>query len=242
MRRHLGRFSHSLALVSLVALSAVPARGAFLTGAVVYSTDAAGAPSSGEYWNTSGFDNRYNLYVAIGPNDPILNPGNGASAGITLPLPVGTYTYDIYGENSPVFDHYGLALYFNGSATPGIAAYVTTGHSGASVVTTADGSVTMEGEPAVSPDSLSFVDTTTTVTLTNFSWTGPAPGGLDRVSAYDSTPSGQPDFLGSFTLTVTSNPIPTGNITPVPEPASLALLGLGSLGTGLIAWRRKAHA
>jgi hypothetical protein len=124
MRRQHGRTCRCLALVGILAFGASSARAAFLTGAVVYSTDAAGAPSSGEFWNTIGGDNRYNLYVAIGPNDPILNPGDAASTSLALPLPVGTYTYDIYGEGTTKIDNYGLALFFNGNnATPGIAAY-----------------------------------------------------------------------------------------------------------------------
>ena len=124
MRRQRGRFSATLAIVGTLALGATSARAAFLTGAVVYSTDAAGAAASGEFWNTRGGDNRYNLYVAIGPGDPILNPGDSTSASLNLPLPVGTYTYDIYGETASANDHYALALYFNGNnAMPGIAAF-----------------------------------------------------------------------------------------------------------------------
>ena len=159
-----------------------PARAAFLTGAVVYSTDAAGAPSSGEYWNTVGGDNRYNLYVAIGPQDPILNPANGASTSLNLPLPVGTYTYDIYGDGSTVFDHYGLALFFNGSTTPFIAAFTATGEGSTVEVPKLDGSVGLDTSSAASPAALTFIDTTTIVTLGNFTWNAPTTGGLDRVS------------------------------------------------------------
>ncbi|HEY2154956.1 MAG TPA: PEP-CTERM sorting domain-containing protein [Isosphaeraceae bacterium] len=239
MKRHHGRTCRCLALVGLLALGASSARAAFLTGAVVYSTDAAGAASSGEYWNTTGGDNRYNLYVAIGPGDPILNPGDGASTSLNFPLPVGTYTYDIYGEGSTKIDHYGLALFFNGNnSAPAIAAFTATNTASATAVTTADGSVGLDSSSASSPGTLTFVDTTTTVTLTNFSWNAPTTGGLDRVSGYGSTPSGSPDFLGSFTLTVTPN---LGTPATAPEPASLALLGVGLAGVFGIARRRKAR-
>jgi hypothetical protein len=104
-------------------------------------------------------------------------------------------------------------------------------------VTTADGSVGLDTTSSGSPGSLTFVDTTTTVTLSNFSWYTPTVGGLDRVSGYGSTPSGSADFIGSFTLTVT----PNANPVQTPEPASMALLGLGAVGALGFARRRKSR-
>jgi hypothetical protein len=233
MHRPLGRASRTLALVGLLALAATPARAAFLTGAVVYSTDASGAPSSGEYWNTAGGDNRYNLYIAIGPNDPILNPGDSTSTSLNLALPVGTYTYDLYGENAVAFDHYALALFFNeNNGTPGIvasAATIAPASSPTTPIPLSTASVGLDTSPATSPGAMSFTDATTTVSLVSFAWNPPTSGGLDRVSGYGSTPSGAPDFVGSITI----------NVTPVPEPGSIALLGLGALGAGGLAWRRR---
>ena len=106
-------------------------RATFLTGAIVYSSDAAGSPASGEYWNTLGGDNRYNLYVAIAGNPataPFLNSGDGTSTGINIGLPAGSYTYQLFAEGAQAQSNFGIALFADGNASmPAISAFVSGG-------------------------------------------------------------------------------------------------------------------
>ncbi len=235
MRLRHGWLALGIATFGVVAAGPSAARATFLTGAIVYSTDTTGAPSSGEFWNTVGGDNRFNLYLSA-PGDPmtvgLLNTGNGASTGINFDLGPGTYSYQLYGENTQGTAAYGIGLFLNSdNANPAVAAFAS---PGLGVVPAAAGSVDIEGVTTTSPGSLSFNDGTNLVTLTGFQWAAPSPagGGPDRVSAQDSVSSGQPNFLGTLSLTVTA----------VPEPGSMALLGLGIAGAGAMAQRRKGRA
>jgi hypothetical protein len=212
----------------LLASASGTARADFLTGAIVYSTSPTGAPLSGQFWNTLPGDNRFNVYLATGPADPILNPGDAASTNIGLPLPVGTYTYNLFGDSASPAANYGIALFVNGdNTTPAIAGFLS---PSLAAVPVASGAPALNSSASTSPGSLTFVDGTARVTLTGFQWSVASPT-VDRVSGFDSVPGGAPDFVGSFTLTVTA----------VPEPASWALLGLGMLAAGGLARRRKGR-
>ena len=102
----------------------------------------------------------------------------------------------------------------------------------------------LNGSSVAGPVPLVYSDGSTVVTLVSYLWFptdfagcegNPACEAVnqDRVSAFDSTPSGSADFAGAFGLLVAPAP------TPVPEPATLLLLGSTFAGAGLAGWRRR---
>ena len=232
-----------LATASLLITSS-PAPATSLSGATLFSSDATGAPSLGQVWNTAGGDFIFNLYLSQTSNasSGFLNSGNGASTSINLNLSPGTTTFFIFGEATNDTGVAGLNLLFNGNdLAPRIAAINQTNSSGAAVsaasaVNTFDLSPPNAGIPNVaSPQTLTFVDGQTTVTLTSFAWNTNS-NALDLVTTFDNVPDGPlfPDFFGSFTLDVSSP-----ELEPVPEPATLLLLGSTFAGVGLARWRKR---
>ncbi|HKA63179.1 MAG TPA: PEP-CTERM sorting domain-containing protein [Methylomirabilota bacterium] len=127
-----------------------------------------------------------------------------------------------------------LGLFFNGNnSTPGLVGVSGTNGPGTGVVTAStSNSVSLSFGSATNPQSLSFVDGATTVKLTSFAWNSESLT-EDRVSAFNNEPGGSPDLFGSFTVEVS----PT--LQPVPEPATLLLVGSTLAGAGLAGWRRR---
>lgn len=61
---------------------------------------------------------------------------------------------------------------------------------------------------APGPGTLTFQGGDTTVTLTNFAFYDPRVFNIDRIANFDATPDGNREFVGRFTLEVTSTPVP----------------------------------
>jgi hypothetical protein len=214
-----------VALALLLALGPGTASATFLSGAIVFSTDADGNASGGQIWNALGGDGFFNLYLTSGtPAAPFLNSGNGAAASVNVALTPGTYTFALFGNPGGAIANNGINLFFNGAnASPGLSAFAPlqsagNPNPGFSVIPPGRSTLTLGGAGVGSSGSLGFDDGSTTVTLTDFQWATPAFLGLDRVSSNDNTPGGGNDFVGSISLSVTG----------VPEPSGLALVGLGA--------------
>jgi len=201
-----------------------------LTGLVNFSADAAGNFSGGQVWNTLGGDAPFNLYVDNGGG--FINHGNAALASINLALVPGVQTFAIWGQPGAPNLFEGLNLFFNGAnGTPGISAKNNTNSSGAGVTPNSGSTLTLAAAAVAGANTLVFVDGTTTVTLTAYSWNTPGQNTVDRVQGYDDTPGGGADFVGSFTLNVVN--------AAVPEPAT-ALLLIPALGALALLKKRSA--
>ena len=224
-----------LTLVLSTSLLALNAGATTITGLTNFSTDASGGASNGQIWNTQAGDGFYNLYVAPSASGSLFNSGNSASTSVAMSLSPGTNTFFLFGEPGSEQSHFALNLFFNGNnSAPGISVFAAqddeispaypafSANSNASTLTLAVvGGVGGAG-------TLVFVDGSTVVTLTNYSWSRPAVFQTDRVSGFDSSPSGANDFVGQLTLQVRISD------TAVPEPATALLLGLGLLAVGIV--------
>ena len=232
-----------LALVGLLVVSG-PVAATNLSGAILYSSLDTGADSGGQIWNTLGGDGIFNLYLATGTPPPFLNPGNDSGTSINQSLPSGTTTFQIFGAPGDQANPTGivsLGLFFNGNtSTPGLVGVNATDNPGTGLIAASNATtVDLSFNDVSNPQSLTFADGVLTVKLTSFVWNAPSLGN-DHVSPFDSIPGSGPggvdDFIGSFTVEVSSA------VAPVPEPATLLLLGATLAGAGLARWRRRSKS
>ncbi len=208
-----------------------------LSGLTEFSTDANGNSFGGQVWNTLGGDFIFNLYVAPGPiatNNAFVNHGNGALASINIPLAAGANTFSIFGQPGGDTGHAALNLFFNGNnSMPGVSVFAATRTGALEPSFAANGgtTLTLAGGSVPGANTLSFVDGSNTITLTDYFWATPSVFNLSRVSAFDDSPSGTSNFVGQFTLTS------SGPTQRVPEASTLALFGVGLVGLTGVAWR-----
>lgn len=179
-----------------------------LTGVVAFSTDASGA-AGGQIWNTLGGDGRWNLYVTRDNlNAPFLNSGNGLGARINVPLPVGTHTFFLFAQPDSDPGRFGLNIFFNGDdTTPGISVFAPTDLPPsppfpAFLANSNSATLQLNSSRTHGAGTLTFVDGTFTVTLTNYRWSRPEVETTNRVQAFNNVPGSGNDFVGQFTLTV----------------------------------------
>jgi hypothetical protein len=204
-------------------LAARPAQASVVvSGASVFVTDANGQTKGpfNNFWGTRGGDTGWNLWLSQGTSitAPFLNGPADTQAAISMILSDGQYTFTGYGTPGGTENIHGLNLFFSGLANPKISAFAPTTTSGPPFP-----SFTANSNPQTSGLDESFVPGSgsliysnggTTVQLTEFFWARPAYLNVDRVGRFQTAPDGQADFVGRFTIVVSS----------VPEPSSAAAL------------------
>jgi hypothetical protein len=219
----------TLALVILLAAEMLPGQ-TFLTGAMEFSCNSSGSPEGGNIWNTLSGESKCNIFLSSGPGlaNPFINGPSDALADISIPLSPGVNRFRIFGGSGLSVSFHAINLFFNGdNSIPRISALGLTQSTALPSGFAANGNavtLALDGL-AVTPgaNSLSFQDGDRLITLTEYSWADPAVFSLDRVYAPTGNPGevgtdGTLDWIGQMALTV----------TPIPEPASAALM--------LLAW------
>ncbi len=143
------------------------------------------------------------MWLSSNPNGS--SPVNGPSdleAGINILLEAGkSYTYYMFGAQSPVFKFAGLNLFFNGNnSTPGISVF---GPLNTSYFTPNSNSTeTLSYTPAPGAGTAVYFAGGLAVVLTEYTWRAPAAPPGDVCQATSFTPGTTPCYFGSFSLTV----------------------------------------
>lgn len=222
----MARAIHATALALGLALSG-SASAVSLTGICGFPTDDAGNWKIGWY-NTHGPDPGKNAYITVGDvGGDFVNSGNNASTGIILDLntPGIYHVYAFFDGNEMTAgrETWGVNLFFDGNnSTPGISAFgrARWATDSGPISFSANGGNTLDitGLNSVAgANQLSYTVGDKTITLTSLATTADVYS-LDRVDNFALGASGRNDHIAVMELTV------------VPEPASLAILGLGIAG------------
>lgn len=237
----MSRLCLSFVLVCICVIQTGSANGAVLTGGVVVASNSSGGDPGfgGGIWSTST-QNWWKLWVSDGPpGGAFVNGPNDASAGIAIPMTVGTHTFTIQGAGAYIgVDFFALNLFFDGqtSATQ-ISAFAPLQQDGnvqPFFVNNSGQTSGMDLDSLPAAGSLVYTDGGTTITLTDFRWARPEVFGQDRIAPIATTADGAIEFLGQISLTVET--------AAVPEPHGLTLIGTGIIGLVAYGYRRKRQS
>ncbi|MCP1337524.1 PEP-CTERM sorting domain-containing protein [Futiania mangrovi] len=242
--------------IAIAAASVLLAAGAaqaavMLTDSTVFSSNETGENWNGMIWDTQSppadFRNIWNMYYSSSsdPLNPVFLNGGGTDPGISIDMTPGTHSFVIFGEGftAPVDprQHFVLNLYFQGNqGAPDISGLygptcptvcAASSWNGLDLFGTSGLGGNANAQEA---GTLMVLAGGLEITLEHFTWA--IDTRVDQVweqyaGDYFGQYSGRPDFVGEVRIRVRST---------VPEPQTLALLGLGLLGAGLIAMRRRS--
>ncbi len=202
-----------------------------LTGAIQFSTNATGAFSENQSWNTFGGDGAWDLWVARNPDAS--GPVNGPSddqAGINIPMVAGnSYRLYIFGAPDINISLNGLNLFFNGEeSTPGISVF---GPTNSSLFTTNSSSNTrtLNGGVVAGSGTSYIISNGVIGVLTNYSWNSPGTPPGDVCQPFTFASGGGASFSGSFTVRV----FPAAALS-VGQPSGSPLSELSFTGSGFL--------
>ena len=217
-------------LVSVLAAVVVPAPAYAQPSVTAVAIDGACAGTGaycGNRWSTMpGAPGNWQMFLST---DACATYKTNPLAAIPLALGVNTFRF---ASDPAAATSLALNVFLDGAtANPTISGYAS--QSAIGTLASNAGQSTYNPYAASTPGGiaagLSFVSGPHTVTLTRLEY----GLDLDRVGADAPRPNGsRVDYLGVFDLTVRPS-------SAVPEPATSALVGGGSLGLGLFARRRR---
>jgi hypothetical protein len=192
--------------------------GARLTGVMVFSCDSAGNPAGDFIWDTRGSDSDF-YKVWLSPGLPggvpdglgaaFINGPDWAQAPIDLTLNDGEYQFTVFTEYNGPWHHFAINLFFDNRLVPGISVKAplrTNDTVRRFKINTAPLTYSMTSYPA--PDARaarsSKYRSDKRISLTDFQFVTPATFARDRVSSHSANASGRDDYIGTFTLEVSS--------------------------------------
>jgi hypothetical protein len=203
-----------LAVVILsVLLLETPGRGANLTGAWIFNSDATGQKSGITEWETVPANRIFNIFITSGVPEHggltsgFLNGPDDQNVSPDLLLHPGTNRFTLFGTavSGTTLDNAALNLFLNGHVTPDISVFApprTSAEIPAFQVNHAALTPSLNGTLVPASGKTNFVEGLYSVTLTEFSFAAPSLYQADRVNAVATVADQQLDFIGTLTLVV----------------------------------------
>jgi len=226
------RGSHARRSLVLLAFLIVPLSAyaqVTLTGAIQFATNAGGAFSENQSWNTLGGDACWDLWLAQNPDAS--SPVNGPSdeqASIDIPLSAGnSYKFYTFGAPDLGISFNGLNLFFDGdNSTPGISVFGST-NSRLFSPDSSSSTRTLAGALVTGSGTANYAAGGVVAVLTGYTWNAPATPPGDVCQAFTFDPGGGVSFSGSFTLQVFPSAALSLNQTSGSPGTKVTLTGSG---------------